>query len=341
MRGGVVRKKTFDQQRTIHNLSPEFRSHTGLTAVRTYTGNASENLGSQVLHDLQTDGASPTAVKQLECWPEEQSCCANIYSVFSDPTSSFSGLIMSIFITLLIVMSSITFVLETLPQFRFPKVGKKDFDTLPIFDILELIAILCFTVEYSLRLFTANSVSYENLGIFEVNPEISVKPKWCSIRVHKTWIFFKKRMNLVDLFAIVPYYIGLLDSAWSGNSLSVLRILRLARVFRVFKIGKYSEGALLYSEVLKSSAEALYLLIFFSFITSVVMGSLMYSFERGEFVAGGCVQQGTNPPVPRDCFMRPNIVGTGKEESPFTSIPQAFWWYVPLHCIFIVTFELD
>ena len=169
-------------------------------------------------------------------------------------------------------------------------------------------------------------MSYDVLGYFDTeNPR---KPKLCNDSMYKTWLFATSKMNLVDLFAILPFYIGLLDQAWSGNSLSVLRILRLARVFRVFKIGKYSEGALLYSEVLRSSAEALYLLVFFSFITSVVMGSLMYSVERGNWVADGCIDQETNER--RGCFMRDNIAGTGKEESPFYSIPQAFWWYVPL-----------
>ena len=307
-------------------------------APRQNSGVGLSEAPEEVVRAVAADGALPSEVTHAQCWPQHGSFCAKIYNVFSDPTSSFASLMMSLFITLLIIMSSITFILETLPAYRFPTVGEKDFDTLPEFEFLEFSAIICFTIEYLVRLFTAHAVSYEALGLFDLDKLETKKHRCCSHNMYKTWLFITGKMNLVDLLAILPYYIGLMDQAWSGNSLSVLRILRLARVFRVFKLGKYSEGALLYSQVLKSSAEALYLLIFFSFITSVVMGSLMYSVERGTYVSNGCIDYATNET--RGCFIRDNIVGTGKEESPFRSIPQAVWWYVYLH-VFSSYFMLD
>ncbi len=49
----------------------------------------------------------------------------------------------------------------------------------------------------------------------------------------------------------------------------------------------------------------------------------MYYMERGVWKENGCVNI-TN--TTRSCFMRPDIVGSNLEESPFVSIPQAFWW---------------
>jgi len=77
-------------------------------------------------------------------------------------------------------------------------------------------------------------------------------------------------------------------------------------------------------EVFRKSGQAIYLLMFFSLLTSVVMGSFVYMFEKGDFIVNGCIDHETK--VTRDCFMRDNIWGNKKEESPFYSIPQAIWW---------------
>lgn len=165
----------------------------------------------------------------------------------------------------------------------------------------------------------------------------------CRIRLHKTWLFFKQTYNLVDFFAILPFYISLITNN-SSSQFSFLRILRLARVFRVFKLGKYSEAALLYAQVFKKSAEVLYLLLFFSLMISVVMGSLIYYFEKGEWQAHGCFEYNHGSAfdligsfsnhaslslnMTRGCFMRNKIIPGGNEESPFYSIPQSIWWVV-------------
>ena len=62
--------------------------------------------------------------------------------------------------------------------------------------------------------------------------------------------FFRNFLNIIDLFAIVPYFIALATAAASsggGNhhattSLAVLRVVRLVRVFRIFKLSRHSKG---------------------------------------------------------------------------------------------------
>jgi hypothetical protein len=55
---------------------------------------------------------------------------------------------------------------------------------------------------------------------------------------------FYRPMNLVDLLAIVPFYIEeivkLLTPGAGAGGLAVFRILRMARVFRIFKLGKHN-----------------------------------------------------------------------------------------------------
>ena len=48
-------------------------------------------------------------------------------------------------------------------------------------------------------------------------------------------------LNVIDILAILPYYIGLV-LAGSFSGLSVLRVIRLTRVFRLFKFGRYAKS---------------------------------------------------------------------------------------------------
>jgi hypothetical protein len=128
-----------------------------------------------------------------------------------------------------------------------------------------------------------------------------------------TWLFAKRLMNMVDLLAILPFYVQLAIGG-GGGGLAIFRVLRLARVFRVFKLGKYSSGMQMFARVLYKSRDALYLLIFFVTIAVILFGSMIFFAEGGEYDAA-C-----------DCFLRDNALGDGKEESPFLSIPASFYW---------------
>ena len=66
-----------------------------------------------------------------------------------------------------------------MPQFKYPQVGTNADDTLPFFVSFELFAIVTFTIEYCLRLFTAHSVDYIDLGYkqFDIMIIINLKIK--------------------------------------------------------------------------------------------------------------------------------------------------------------------
>jgi len=120
--------------------------------------------------------------------------------------------------------------------------------------------------------------------------------------------FFCDVMNIIDLLAILPYFITLgteladdgSDQARASNqamSLAVLRVIRLVRVFRIFKLSRHSKGLQILGQTIKASMRELGLLIFFLFICVVLFSSAIYFAE--------------NP-----------------EASQFSSIPDAFWWAV-------------
>ena len=131
-------------------------------------------------------------------------------------------------------------------------------------------------------------------------------------------------LNIVDLLAIIPYYITLIYSTaigvapWdpSGQSsfvsaTTVLRAVRLFRVFRIFKLGRYSAGMQVFYGALMHSATSLSLLGFLMIITVILFSSVMYLFEgQGDNTLEWC-----------------NLPENG-DKCEFRTIPTTFWWAI-------------
>uniref|UniRef100_A0A7S3Z8B0 Ion transport domain-containing protein n=1 Tax=Lotharella globosa TaxID=91324 RepID=A0A7S3Z8B0_9EUKA len=239
---------------------------------------------------------------------------AYLFVVLEDPNFNVYSKTTSILILLLILVSCVAFIIETLPQYQYPEYGEQEGDSPPIFGILEYICLSAFCLEYLLRLGTVQSV-----------PEICLKQMGYAIPIFEQcggpyqmkWLgWMRHPMNIIDFLAIAPFFIIEFSGAKGGAGFQVLRVLRLTRAFRVFKLGKYSEGLLLFYKVIAKSASALYLLFFFMLISTVVFGSMIYYAERGTW------------DEELGYYTRPDLYGDGKERSPFTSIPRSFWWVI-------------
>jgi len=135
----------------------------------------------------------------------------------------------------------------------------------------------------------------------------------------KLWNWFLHPMVVIDLLAILPYFITLLLENSSVN-LSFFRILRLFRVFRVFKLGKYSSGLRMFVTVLIRSKEALSVMLFFVSLAMVLFGSVVYYCESGVWTV--------DENYPDGYYQRISFNQVDSERSPFRSIPGAFWWVI-------------
>ncbi len=125
----------------------------------------------------------------------------------------------NMFIEVLIIISIISFCIRTIPDLP----GKIQ----NILDVQETIVVIIFTVEYLLRILVAdNKLKY----IFSFS-------------------------GIIDLLAILPYYIT------AGIDLRALRMFRLFRILRVMKLFRYARAISRFKEAIGMIKEEL--VIFF------------------------------------------------------------------------------
>lgn len=110
------------------------------------------------------------------------------------------GKYFDVFIQLLILLSILSFTIETIPD-----ISQVLRDT---FNYLEIISVIIFTIEYLLRIIVADS------------------------KIKFIFSFY----GLIDLCAILPFYVA------SGIDLRSIRIFRLFRLMRLFKLFRYSKA---------------------------------------------------------------------------------------------------
>lgn len=130
------------------------------------------------------------------------------------------------------------------------------------------------------------------------------------------WRYMTMPMNLIDLVAILPFYVAYFST--SGSSVSIIRILRLVRVLRVFKMGGLGNGVTLMSNAIMNSISAMGILLFFTVLGVILFGSIIFFLEAGVFEV--------TEVYPEGAFLRWNVMHTAKEESPFSSILVSCYW---------------
>ncbi|MEE6525847.1 hypothetical protein FKM82_026123 [Ascaphus truei] len=244
-------------------------------------------LGEEVVEILREDEGF---IKEEERPLPDNDFQRQVWLLFEFPESSGPARGIAIISVLIILISIVIFCLETLPEFRedvrlagehLEVNGTHTLKGSPFTDpffLTETLCIIWFSFELLVRFFACPS-----------------KPA-----------FFKNMMNVIDIVAIIPYFItlGTELAEQQGNngqqamSLAILRVIRLVRVFRIFKLSRHSKGLQILGQTLQASMRELGLLIFFLFIGVILFSSAVYFAE------------------------------TDDPESLFTSIPDAFWWAV-------------
>lgn len=143
-----------------------------------------------------------------------------------DDTGHLSGKVFAFTIQTLIVVSLATFSFGTLPDLSSK--------TKEVLFVIEVITVTVFTLEYILRIIVAEE--------------------------KKRFIF--SFYGLIDLAAILPFYIS------SGLDLRAVRVFRLLRLVRILKLFKYSKAINRFHRALIIAKEEL---ILFGFVTVIML----------------------------------------------------------------------
>lgn len=130
----------------------------------------------------------------------------NYLKLLIEQNDTKAGKAFAIIIQFLILLSIISFTIETIPD-----ITQGWRDTLYY---LEVISVVVFSIEYILRLIVADS---KNRFMFS---------------------FF----GMIDLLAILPFYLA------SGIDLRSIRVFRLFRLIRLFKLFRYSKAIKRYKQ---------------------------------------------------------------------------------------------
>ena len=180
----------------------------------------------------------------------------------------------------LIIVNVAAMMLETVPG--LPALWQHELH------IIEVVSVLIFTIEYILRVYSSasapNRSTQANRSAQANRTRQEKTTAW-----QKRWAYIKSPMALVDLMAILPFYLSMLVAF-------DLRILRVFRVLRILKIGRYSRSMQTLVTVLRNESHSLIAALSVLLLFTIIAATCIYYIEHAA---------------------QPDV---------FSSIPASLWW---------------
>lgn len=146
-----------------------------------------------------------------------------------------------------------------------------------VFEYFEIFSVIVFSIEYIVRVWACTAI------------EKYKHPIWGRLK------YMISVEAIIDLLAILPFYLPYLINHADGR---IIRVLRLFRLFRIFKMGRYSLAFGLITTVIKKRREELVVTLTLLLILLIFASTMMYYIEY-----------------------EPDKPG-------FQSIPETMWWGV-------------
>lgn len=175
------------------------------------------------------------------------------YLLLERSVSSTAAFVVQAGVMTTITISILAFVLETIPELLDrcpPSCWLK----------LELTCTVIFTVEYLLRIWA------------------------CRVAHPNRWDYCFKPLNLVDLAAILPYYIDFFSKKVGANissdPLRFLRVFRLLRSITIFRVLRYFNNLDVIVKAIRNSRHLLMILLYCVFIGLFSFSVMIFSVEK-------------------------------------------------------------
>ncbi|KAM4810577.1 potassium voltage-gated channel subfamily V member 2-like [Rhinophrynus dorsalis] len=204
-----------------------------------------------------------------------------MWNLVENPYSSIPAKIIAIMSSIFVLISIVALCLSTVEELQETNLNGKSY-----MEHVEIICVIFFSTEYLMRLFSTSDVKR----------------------------FLRTVLNIVDLIAILPFYVQLIFERFSeegaihlhhgdidkmekvGQLGRVLKIVRLMRIFRILKLARHSTGLRAFGFTIRQCYQQVCCLFLFIAMGVFTFSALMHSVEH-------------------------DLPGTN-----FTSIPYSWWW---------------
>ncbi|XP_022798776.1 potassium voltage-gated channel subfamily A member 2-like [Stylophora pistillata] len=219
-------------------------------------------------------------------------CRKRFWEICEFPDSSFAARITTLLSLMVILLATVILCIESLPSIRNSNLVEEVIDSRVKFNISNTSIVTrdsnSFTVKYFISRAEEFCIAWFTLELlirFLVTPE---KRR-----------FLLKFLNIVDIVAILPFYIHLIVSAKSkAPPVYLIKVFHISKIFQVLKISRCASTMIVLKKTVTACLSDLWTMVSLTLTGTILFGILVYYCELWD------------------------------QETEFRSIPHSFWWAV-------------